>query len=461
MTAQQDSFPGFNRREFLKGGSFATLMTLLGGVQLIAQPQPEPEGEPAPKKKVKVALIGLNTRGREILDQLGRMPEDKKILVEPEIVALCDNYAAMLRRSSSKAPNAAQLEDYQAVLANKDIEAVIIATPSHLHKEIAIAALKAGKHVYCEAPLAHTLEDARAIALAAREAVGQVFQAGLQMRSDPQRLFLLPFIRSGALGKTVMARAQWNKKQSWRATSPNADREKALNWRLDKSVSLGLAGEIGIHPFDQAGWFMNTTPVAVSGYGSTNFWNDGREVADTIQVVIEYPGGVRFSYTSTLGNSFDADYEILYGSDAAVMMRDNKAWMFKEVDSPLLGWEVYARKDSFYKETGIALIAGGSKQDALGDKATDQSPFPFPTLYYALEAFLGNCAEVATVVEDVKSTFGSVTKEALEAQLGEIKPRPAASWKDGYEATVLAIKANEAITRGERIELKKELFELA
>src|SRR6185436_6680093 len=130
-------------------------------------------------------------------------------------------------------------------------------------------------------------------------------------------------------------------------------------------------------------------------------------------------------------NSFDGEYEMYYGSDAAVMMRDNKAWMFKEVDSPLLGWEVYARKDQFYKETGIALVAGGSKQTALGAGAAAESP-AFPTLYYALQNFLGNCAEIDWQVEDIKSTYGSVTKEALEKNLAEIKLRDAATYKEGH-----------------------------
>lgn len=442
----------FNRRNFLKGSSLAAFMTLMGGVQLMAQPAAPKAPYDGPK--LKVGIIGLGPWGRDILDQLGRLPQ-------AEVVAICDSYPAMLRRSASKAPGATAVEDYKAVLENKDIQAVVIATATHEHKDIVIAALKAGKHVYCEAPLAATVEDAKAIALAAKNSVGQVFQSGLQMRSDPQRLFLFPFIRSGALGKPVMARAQWHKKQSWRSPSPNADREKAINWRLSKATSPGLIGELGIHALDQCGWFFNLEPVAVSGFGSTTLWKDGRDVPDTAQAVIEFAGGVRLNYDATLANSFDGDHEILYGSDAAVMMRDNKAWMFKEVDSALLGWEVYARKDNFYKETGIALIAGGSKQAALGDKATDESPFPFPTLYYALEAFLSNCAEIANAVEDFKATFDANDRAGLAKNLLTIKLKPAANYQDGYAATVLALKANEAVNENKRIELKKEWFTLA
>ena len=472
MNKSEAQSAGFNRRDFLMGGSIATLMTVMGGVPLVAQPATE--AQPEEKKagvKVKVGIIGLGPQGREILDQLGRLPPERD---HAEIIAICDNYKPMLNRSATKAPGAAAVEDYKAVLGNKDVQAVIIATPTHLHKDLVIAALAAGKHVYCEAPLAHTLEDAKAIALAAKNAVGRVFQPGLQMRSDPQRLFILPFIRSGALGKFVMARAQWHKKNSWRFPSSNAEREKVINWRLNNATSPGLVGEIGIHQLDQAAWFLNETPKAVLGHGAIRFWrDDGRDVPDTVQLMMEYPEGLELVYDATLANSFDGEYEMYYGTDAAVMMRENKverengyeyfhlAWMFKEVDSPLLGWEVYARKDAFYKETGIALVAGGSKQTALANKGVEVSPFPMPALYYALQSFIANCVQVAAQVEDIKSSFGTVTKEALEAGLANLKLLPAATLKDGYAATVLALKANEAVLKGARIELKQEMFELA
>src|SRR2546428_9159638 len=173
---------GVNRRDFLKSSSFATMMSMLGGVRLFAQAPPSPESQRV-VRKVKVALIGLGAWGREILNMLGRVPE-------ADIAAICETYPPFLRRNASAAPNAAQTADYKTILDNKDIKAVIIATPTHKHKDIVLAALKAGKHVYCEAPLANTIEDARAIALAARDAKKQIFQAGLQIRADPQRLFL-------------------------------------------------------------------------------------------------------------------------------------------------------------------------------------------------------------------------------------------------------------------------------
>jgi len=292
---QADRTPtDFNRRDFIKGSSFAALMTMMGGVELMAQPATERKlSTLGPKPKVKVGLIGLGPWGRELLDQLGR-------LEQADIAAICDSYPAMVRRSATKAPGAAQLSDYQEILSNKEITSVIVATGSHEHKDIVLAALAAGKHVYCEAPLANTIDDARTIALAAKAAAGQVFQPGLQGRSDPQRKFLYPFIRSGALGKSVMARAQWHKKQSWRQVSPNGDREKAINWRLDQATSPGLVGEIGIHAIDQAAWMLNLTPVAVTGFGSTMLWDDGRDVPDTVEAIIEFENGIRMNYNASL-----------------------------------------------------------------------------------------------------------------------------------------------------------------
>jgi predicted dehydrogenase len=252
---QSDSFE-YNRRDFLKGGSMATLMTMLGGVQLFgAEESTTAESKPA-GPRLKIGVIGLGAWGREILNTLAVDPNDKVA----DVAAICDNYAASLKRATNLAPKAAQTNDYKTILDNKEIKAVVVATPTHLHKEMVLAALQAGKHVYCEAPLANTLEDAREIAKAAGAAKNLVFQAGLQLRSDKQRLFMLPFIRSGALGQWVMARSQFNKKQTWRATSPNPEREKALNWRLNKATSTGLVGELGSHSIDQAVWFFNALP---------------------------------------------------------------------------------------------------------------------------------------------------------------------------------------------------------
>lgn len=443
-----------NRRQFLKGSSFGSLMAMLGGVELTAQPAQKAEDEQKPKRpKVRCAVIGFGPWGREIVATLN-------VLDTAELVSVCEKYPAFLKRAESAAPKAKRVADYRAVLDDKDVQAVIIATPTHQHREIALAALQAGKHVYCEAPLAHTIEDARAIAKAAKDSPRQVFQPGHQNRSDPQRHFVLGFIRSGALGKTVVARAQWHKKQSWRHQSPNPEREVEINWRVRSQSSPGLIGEIGVHQIDNVSWILNSRPVAVTGWGSVMYWQDGRDVADTIQTVFEYPGGVQLIYDATLANSFDGDHEIYCGSDSAIMFRGNKAWLFKEVDSPLLGWEVYARKDTFYKETGIALAANASKSASQGESATDEPGYSDSPLHYALEAFLINSGEMSTGIEDFTGSFGSSDTQALIKYLSELTKQLAAGYKEGFDAAVTVLKANEAIRKGQKISFQKEWFDL-
>jgi predicted dehydrogenase len=459
MTSNEpDKTPAdYNRREFIRGTtSFGAMMLLMGGVPL--QAEDKPDSAPGAtaystvSAPVSCGVIGCGPWGREILQTLARLPN-------APVTAVCDNYEVFLRRGKEAAPQAEGFTDYRQLLAKKEVQAVIVATPTHQHREIVEAALAAGKHVYCEAPLATTVEDARAIAQAAKAAVRCNFQAGLQARSDPQRHFLLQFIRSGAMGKNVMARSQWHKKESWRRASPNPDREKVINWRLSRDTSAGLMGEIGIHQLDLISWFLDSRPAAVSGFGGILNWNDGRDVADTVQAVFEYPEGLNFLYDCTLADSFDADYDMMYGTDAAIMMRGSKAWMFKEPDSPLLGWEVYARKDQFYQETGIALVADATKQTALQEKATADAPDTETVLHSAFEAFITNTGVVSAGVEDFTANFGNDTAALRDYLAGLGKARkPAAGYEEGYAATVMAIKANEAIIKGQKLAIEKELF---
>src|SRR6267378_961746 len=123
MNENENDPLGYNRRDFLKGGSVATLMTMLGGVELLAaETAPAPTGELKSTEKVKVAVIGLGSWGREILNTLGRIPM-------ADIAAICDTYPSSLRRAATAAPSAIQTPDYKTILANNDIKCVIIDPP--------------------------------------------------------------------------------------------------------------------------------------------------------------------------------------------------------------------------------------------------------------------------------------------------------------------------------------------
>lgn len=454
--------PDLNRRDFLRGGSFASLMVLMGGVPILnAQDKPKEEGATQYKAEgapLKLALIGCGPWGRELLKAASRLPK-------APVIAICDSHERTLKRGKEFAPDAETFTDYKQLLAKKEVEGVLIATPTPTHKEIVLAALAAGKHVYCEMPLAHSVEDAKAIATAASNAPKLNFQAGLQFRSDPQLKNLSTFMRSGVLGKNVRGRGHWHKKQTWRITSSDADREKELNWRLDATTSPGLLGEVGVHQLDLAIWFFAAKPKAVSGAGGVVFHDDGRDVADNVEAVFEFPGNVLYSQACCLANSFDASYDLFHGEFNTIMIRDRRAWMFKEVDAPQLGWEVYAKRDQFFKESGIVLGANSTKLAAQGEKASQDATMVDDKgqLFYAIESFATNSYLTQTAVSDYASNFDINDTAALKEYLQEglAKSRVAhAGAKEGFEATVASLKANESVTKKQRITIEKDLYNL-
>src|SRR5689334_14063801 len=113
MSANQGDLSGYNRRDFLKSGSFASLMTMMGGIELFAESAPASKPEAAIGGRMKVAVIGLGSWGRDILGVLSKSKQ-------AEVVALCDTYASYMRRSSKFAPEAKQFQDYKALLENNE-----------------------------------------------------------------------------------------------------------------------------------------------------------------------------------------------------------------------------------------------------------------------------------------------------------------------------------------------------
>ncbi len=415
---------GIDRREFLKGMAAGAVILLTADKLMAAEEgaAAAPAGPP-----VKIGVIGLGQWGKDLTATLSKMPS-------AQLAGICDTYEAYLKRATKIAPNAATFDDYRKMLDDKSIEAVVVATPTHQHKEIVLAAIQAGKHVYCEAPMAASIDDAKAIAQAGK-ASKQVFQVGLQGRSNALFTHVEKFVRTGALGKTAQVYAQSNKRESWRRMAPDPEREKAVNWRLAKATSPGIAGEMGIHPIDLANWYLTALPVSATGFGSIMAWNDGRDTPDTVQCIIEYPDSIRMVFTSTLASSFSNEYTLFQGSASSLALREGRGWMIKEADSPLLGWEVYARKEQVFDEANaICMIADATKILKEGkEPAKDASAEPGQApLYLSLENF-------TKAIRGGKNVCGAV---------------------EGYQATVAALKTNEAILGNTKVSIDKSLYDV-
>jgi predicted dehydrogenase len=404
----------YDRRDFLKSAG-ATLALLLSRQGLGAAQAPADQAAAGPA--VRFGVIGLGPWGREIVDGLGRTDG-------AQVTVLCDLYEPFLKRASTGAPKAELIADWRRAIESPLLDAVVIATPTPLHREIAIGALQARKHVYCEAPIASSIEDVRAIGAAAAAASGVVFQGGLQGRSNPLYRHVLQFVKSGVLGDVALVNAQWSRKDSWRRPAPNAERERAMNWRLEKA-SPGLMGEIAIHQLDLVAQYLGARPVSLVGSGGISAWRDGRETPDTAACLVDF-GKVRANVRTTLASSFGGAYTIFQGSNSSLLLKENRGWLIKEADSALLGWEVYARKESVHDETGIAMVADATKLLQAGKEPGKDAPLEpeKPTLVVALESFINSIRTSAP---------------------------PSCSAADACAATIAALKANEAVIGNTRV----------
>jgi len=173
-----------DRRTFLKGAA---------GTAAVLALQPELLGRPPRlRAPLRVGVVGTGRQGRAILGELAKFED-------VTVAAICDVDLKRLRSAARRAPGAKDYASHAEMLSfEKELDAVFVATPTHLHRTIAVEALSAGQHVYCESPLASTLEDCRAMVKAARGSE-KVFQTGMLGRTNPVYTLARSFVRSGAI----------------------------------------------------------------------------------------------------------------------------------------------------------------------------------------------------------------------------------------------------------------------
>jgi predicted dehydrogenase len=294
-----------SRREFLKRlAVFAGSSALLAELPWWSPLRAAPPGN-SPADRVRLGLIGVGDRGTDLLAHLLRTPG-------VEIAALCDDYGPHLQAGLKRVGGRARgFADYRRLLEMPGLDGVLIATPLYLHARMCLDAFAAGKHVFCEKSLAYSIGECQAIADAYRGSK-KVFQIG------HQRLFSSTFLRAhelargGEIGPITQIRAYWHRNNDWRRAVPSPEFERRFNWRLYLEYSRGLMTELASHHLQVANWFLDAHPISCSGYGSINYWKDGREVYDNVNVVYRYPGGTQVVYDSLTSNAF-------YGCEIQIM----------------------------------------------------------------------------------------------------------------------------------------------
>ena len=294
--------PNPSRRAFLRHLALAAESSaVLAAMPWLAPLKAGPAG-PAPSDRVRLGVIGVGSRGRFLTLNLLNTEG-------VEVAAVCDDYPPHYDRAIElTGGNARAFADYRELLAMPDLDGVVIATPFHEHARMAIDAMQAGKHVFCEKSLAKTYDECRAIADTQR-ATGRIFQIGHQRLFSLRFLKALDLIQAGAIGEITQIRAFWHRNNDWRRPVP-VDRnhpdwpalDRKINWRMYRDYSGGLMAELASHHLQVANWFLGSPPESVSGSGSINYWKDGREVYDNVNVVYRYPGGVHVLYDSLISN---------------------------------------------------------------------------------------------------------------------------------------------------------------
>ena len=293
-----------HRREFLKClAVLAGSSTLLAELPWWSPLRAEPVGD-SPADRVRIGLIGVGTRGNLHIAHLLRTPG-------VEIAALCDDYEPHLQAGLARVKGAKGFADYRQMLDMPGLDGVLIATPLYLHARMCLDAFSAGKHVFCEKSLAYTIEECQSIADAYRGSK-KVFQIGHQRMFSPVFLRALELVRNGEIGQITQIRAYWHRNGNWRNPIPDPSLDRRLNWRLYRDYSCGLMTELASHHMQVANWFLGAHPVSCVGYGSINYWKDGREVYDNVNVVYRYANGTHVIYDSLISNLF-------YGLEIQVM----------------------------------------------------------------------------------------------------------------------------------------------
>jgi len=293
---------------------------------------------------IAIGMIGLGIRGSLLLERLYSGSKDTAT-----VAAICDAYTGNLAKAAArietlggKAPK--RYADYRQLLLDKSIDAVILATPEHLHCAMLIDALAAGKHVYVEKPLAHTIEEGEKILRAAANSPC-VVQVGTQNRSNSLYTRAKEMVAAGMIGEVRYTRAFWYRNSlddapAWRYPIPadanegNTDwirflgdapkrpfsKPRFFQWRLYWDYSGGIATDLLVHQTDITQFVLDKpAPASCMATGAILRWTeDDREVPDTFSAIFEYPGGFHINYSCYFGNDHYGYGEQFMGNEGTI-----------------------------------------------------------------------------------------------------------------------------------------------
>ena len=299
------------RRLFLKNlalaGAAATLSPLVFAKESETKSVMERKFSSSGNLKIlKIGLIGAGGMG--VSNTITALKHDNI-----ELVAVCDLYDSRLDDAKNKWGSDLYLtKNYKDVLKRSDIDAVIIGTPDFWHKDISIDALYAGKHVYCEKPMIHQIDEGHDIIKAWKKS-GKIMMIGSQGLSSLGNEKAKELLAEGAIGELNFAEGFWARNSpfgAWQypipqdASAETVDWEKYISiskdrpfdplrffrWRNYLDYGTGMAGDLFVHLFSSLHFITNSTgPHKIAATGGLRYWEDGREVPDVLLGMFDYP----------------------------------------------------------------------------------------------------------------------------------------------------------------------------
>jgi predicted dehydrogenase len=349
-----------------------------------------------PADTIRLALIGAGGMGLADANTAITVPGVK-------LVAVCDLYEGRLADARKIYGNDIfTTRDYKEILQRKDIDAVIVATPDHWHKDISIDAMNAGKAVYCEKPMVHDVSEGAAV-VEAQNRNKVVFQVGSQGLSSLGNEKAKELLAAGAIGKLNYAEGFWARNSpegAWQYRIPEDGNDKTVDWkrflnkypqipfdakrffrwRCYKDYGTGVSGDLFVHLFSSLHFITNSKgPQKIMAMGGLRFWKDGREVPDVLMGMFDYaetPEHPAFNLSlrvNFVDGTADSTYLRLVGNEGSmnvewdrVTLTRNKA--YAATDDPLLATKLnkdnplnYERKKMLPPDTTVFNVEKGYK----------------------------------------------------------------------------------------------------
>jgi predicted dehydrogenase len=315
-----------NRREFF--GRAAGNLAAVSALASAANARPV-----APSDTINVGVIGPGARGQEVMRNFLRVPGVR-------FSALCDVYEprfAQARKVTGEETPA--MQDYRALLDRKDVDVVLVATPLGLHEEHVLAVLESARPVYSEKDMALTIEGCDRL-YAAVKRTKQTYQFGTQYHFAPWFQEAVARIKAGKIGQVTQIYSYWHRDNDWRRPVPDPNDPKLehlINWRMYRDMSGGILAEFGTHMIQWANELFGAMPVSVAGSGGIDYWKDGRELPDNVQVAYRYPSGQTLSFSASLMNSYHGMHAAICGTGGTIVLTQVGGTQYLEPAPPVRG----------------------------------------------------------------------------------------------------------------------------